>query len=59
MRIAVACVIVLASLQIPAQAAEQDGASTMGIDCKTAASTPAEARSKWHDARWSRPSDAG
>jgi uncharacterized protein YecT (DUF1311 family) len=41
MRIAVACVMALACLQIPVQAAEQDSASTTGIDCKTAASTPA------------------
>jgi uncharacterized protein YecT (DUF1311 family) len=41
MKIAVACVIALASLQIPIQAAEQDRTSTTGIDCQTAASTPA------------------
>jgi uncharacterized protein YecT (DUF1311 family) len=41
MKIAAACVIALASLQIPVQAAEQDSASETGIDCKTAASTPA------------------
>jgi uncharacterized protein YecT (DUF1311 family) len=39
MRIAVACVIALGSL--PVQAAEQDSTSTTGIDCQTAASTPA------------------
>jgi uncharacterized protein YecT (DUF1311 family) len=41
MRIAVACVMALVSLQIPVLAAGQDRAPETGIDCKTAASTPA------------------